>query len=68
MQECHYRRPSGLDRGGQAVQLGDVGLSAPVVEPVEPGADLGVIGAVSGGGSSWRIEEPLYGHSAKNPG
>ena len=45
--------------GGQAVQLGDVGIGAPVVEPVEPGADLGVVSAVSGG--SEQLAQFLFG-------
>lgn len=42
VQERQDRRPPGFDRGGQSDDFGDLGVGAPAVEPVEPGADLGV--------------------------
>ena len=41
------------------MQFGDLGLGTLAVEPVEPGADLGVIGAVSGGGE--QLTQFLFG-------
>jgi len=59
VQERQDRRPPGLDRGGQADDFGDLGVGAPAVEPVEPGADLGVVGSVAS--SCQQLAQFLFG-------
>ena len=58
-QEGQDRRPTCLDRRGEAEQLGVFGVGAPAVEPVEQGPDLGVIGVVAG--NREQLAEFLFG-------